>query len=378
MFRYTTQPTQSKCSVGCEHIDLVLMTDEILSSYESLDSSIKELDQVQCLMNNVHASIEYLHQFGKDAIPTLNIDKGLEELLCLPENLISAEKAVEELEHQNKSLWQRFVDWIKKIISSVREFFSKLFTFRKSKVEDVEKVSNAPDDKVANAAVDEVLSRIDDGLNELHKVKSDFLSNHDARMKQVDDNFDRIMKQVDILFNEEADAETRLTAMNRIGDSVIPGISKMHEELDSIDWDAVRKNLGVVSDKSREADERLKAVNADLNDLLEDLTDGSTESINIHISDNGNKIGQLAKKRSKSSKLKQLTEESNKFNQAVIKFHSDVEIKIKELENDQETLNKVQDRLRKIERVIAEISRLDVALVRQATFLTSRIARRVK
>ena len=99
-FAFNTQPvsqsTSSKQSGGL--VSLCAAQEKLLDSYMGLTESCRHLDEVTAVMDNIQTSIEMLKVHSNAAIPLLNFDAGLESLMGIPEKLITAEKAIEDLE----------------------------------------------------------------------------------------------------------------------------------------------------------------------------------------------------------------------------------------------------------------------------------------
>ena len=104
-------------------IDLLDIKNDLINAYESLTDSMKDVGAVQDIMSNIQVSLDLLSKYGQTAIPHLNLDKGLESLMGIPEKLITAEKAMEALEGEKKNLWQRFVAWVKEFCRKIVQFF---------------------------------------------------------------------------------------------------------------------------------------------------------------------------------------------------------------------------------------------------------------
>lgn len=121
-FSLTTEPVTAPKVVS--NLEVAELTNDIMTAYESLDEQIRGLNEVSALMDNIHTSLELLGTYGDSAIAQLNIDKGLEELLGVPEKMITAQKAVEGLGDKLHEMWKAFVEWVKSTVSKILEFFT--------------------------------------------------------------------------------------------------------------------------------------------------------------------------------------------------------------------------------------------------------------
>lgn len=131
-FKFDIEPTGAVEALS--PLQLAELNNELMEAHEGLTDSVKELDAVQEIMENIQTSQQLLAKHGASAIPQLNLDKGLEALCKVPENLLTAEKAVEGLGDAAKAAWQKFkdgvkqfVEWIKKIIATLITKFADLF-----------------------------------------------------------------------------------------------------------------------------------------------------------------------------------------------------------------------------------------------------------
>lgn len=109
--------------------ELLIAKQDIHRAWMNLDASIKQLDDVQQIMDNVSFSIEALAKYGTDAVKVLNVDKGLENLLGIPEKLITAEKAVNAMEGVMSNAFDAIKKWFKEFCQKVRAFVEKIKSF---------------------------------------------------------------------------------------------------------------------------------------------------------------------------------------------------------------------------------------------------------
>lgn len=100
---------------------------ELMDNYHQLRNLTDEAKELDDVVFKVNMSVDMLKTFGAQAIPYLNADHGLEELLGVKAELITAEKALEGFGETIKSFFDRIVEIIKKIIETVRNFVGKVF-----------------------------------------------------------------------------------------------------------------------------------------------------------------------------------------------------------------------------------------------------------
>lgn len=124
-FSLSTEPIVDTTSMSS--LEMASMTNDLMTAYESLDNSIKELNEVQAVMENITVSINLLKQYGDSAVCQLNIDKGLESLLGLEESMITAQKAIEGLGDAAKGAWETLKRWVMKIWLGLKTFLKALF-----------------------------------------------------------------------------------------------------------------------------------------------------------------------------------------------------------------------------------------------------------
>ena len=132
-FHFSTGVCPTKADeLHAVYIDAYLAAENFHQLERELDDHLREFDALVPLIDNVNDAIENLCLYGKDAIPTLNIDKGLESLMKVPEQLITVEKALEALDEQKKNLFQKFIDFVKELFTKihiwVKNFINKIRT----------------------------------------------------------------------------------------------------------------------------------------------------------------------------------------------------------------------------------------------------------
>lgn len=126
-FHFNTGVCPTKADeLHASYVDAYLAAENLRQIERELDDHLREFDALVPLMDNVNEAIENLRLYGKDAIPTLNIDKGLESLMKIPEQLITVEKALEALDEQKKGFFQRLIEWIKTFFEKTKRFIENL------------------------------------------------------------------------------------------------------------------------------------------------------------------------------------------------------------------------------------------------------------
>ena len=100
---------------------------ELMDNYHQLRNITDEAKELDDVVFKVNMSVDMLKTFGAQAIPYLNADHGLEELLGVKAELITAERALEGFGETIKSFFDRIVEIIKRIIETIRNFVGKVF-----------------------------------------------------------------------------------------------------------------------------------------------------------------------------------------------------------------------------------------------------------
>ena len=98
----------------------------MMTAYMELTDAERNFDEVCRAIANVELSIQMLKVGGDAAVSILNVDKSLESLLNLDAKLITADRAQEGLVDTAKDLFHKFVEWIKKVIAKIKEFWKHL------------------------------------------------------------------------------------------------------------------------------------------------------------------------------------------------------------------------------------------------------------
>ena len=100
---------------------------ELMDNYHQLRNLTDEAKELDDVVFKVNMSVDMLKTFGAQAIPYLNADHGLEELLGVKAELLTVEKSLEGFGDTIKSFVDRIIEIIKKIIANVRNFIGKVF-----------------------------------------------------------------------------------------------------------------------------------------------------------------------------------------------------------------------------------------------------------
>lgn len=102
------------------------MYDELLVSYMNLSDAERGMESVCEIINNINTSIALLKDCGTSVISGLNNDSGLEALMGISEKLITAEKAIEALEQEKKSAFEKFKEFVSNAFKFVADFIGKI------------------------------------------------------------------------------------------------------------------------------------------------------------------------------------------------------------------------------------------------------------
>ena len=126
-FRFdVSKPLTADEEVRNAKIDLFLDAEKIRELRDQITDEWRSVEGMTELMTNIDKSLELLSKFGADAIPQLNIDHGLEEMMHLDASLITVEKAVEALEGDQKTFMQKLIDWIKSFLDHIGQLIRAL------------------------------------------------------------------------------------------------------------------------------------------------------------------------------------------------------------------------------------------------------------
>lgn len=102
--------------------------DDLLISYFELDASFCNLKEVTDVMESINESVAILRMYGESAVKCLNVyGRALEDITGMDEKLLNAKSAIEALDDQRKTLFQRFIDFCKNFWESIKKFFASLF-----------------------------------------------------------------------------------------------------------------------------------------------------------------------------------------------------------------------------------------------------------
>jgi len=133
--KFSLEATRPSVVTTSDLSELVTAQETINQSWRSINISQKQLidnqsfNEVQQIVDNVNFSINAISKYGIDAIKVLNVDGSLENLLGIPEKLITAEKAVNALEGLVGDAWEKIKQWFKEFAAKVRAFCEKIKNF---------------------------------------------------------------------------------------------------------------------------------------------------------------------------------------------------------------------------------------------------------
>lgn len=125
-FSTASQPIVSAVTLQVDINHLSELHDGVLQSYVNLSEQERNINAVCEIINNINTSIVLLKNCGNTVIPGLNADHGLESLMGISEKLITAEKAIEALEQEKKSAFDRFKEFLSNAFKFVAEFIGKI------------------------------------------------------------------------------------------------------------------------------------------------------------------------------------------------------------------------------------------------------------
>lgn len=130
--------------------------EDLMCSYMELTDAQRDLDEVCQVMENIELSMKMIKTGGIDAVKLLDIDKSLEGLLGVAEEKLTVQAAQEGLGDAIKSGFNQFVEWVKKVLLAIRNFFFNRSKVLVAKAAAKEADTNAlnPDDFVGDATVD--------------------------------------------------------------------------------------------------------------------------------------------------------------------------------------------------------------------------------
>ena len=113
-----------------DQFTLLEATENLHQAWMDLTEAQRNMDEVCAVMENIHTAVDLINKFDKSAIPTLNVDGGLEALLQIPENVITAEKAMEGLGDAAKDAWEKVKGFIVRIFDSIKKYLQRKFSAR--------------------------------------------------------------------------------------------------------------------------------------------------------------------------------------------------------------------------------------------------------
>lgn len=262
MVSFTTTPLPVTTPV-VDRLELLRSQEELHQAWSDLTEAQKGMTEVQEIMENIQTSIAALTKYGQAAVEQLNVEGSLESLLQVPARLITAEKAQEGLVDTAKEMWDKFVNWVKQMISKLKEFISR-FLPQKFKVAETKllelKQSGATEGLIATEGIKLVdycetfISGAEKTINEIESIGSNishvFNSLDKASKRPADEKSrDQLKEELElIVFGKDSyfwkikDAFTKLEELNEAG--------KYPEEFDDVKLPtaSVDKLLKIVKD----------------------------------------------------------------------------------------------------------------------------------
>lgn len=365
----------------------------LLVAYMELSDAQRNLDEVCQAMSNIDISMKMIKTGGLDVIKMLNVDKSMEDLFGLAEDKITVKIAEEGFGQVTGELWTKFWEWIKRVAVAVRNFFASMFGFRKKKEEEVQEVASASDDIVIEAigALFNVNSVARKENIALDRIRSDMEKLGEVITKAAikEGDIERLSDEIDKLRNRTMKAANEWYAeMARFLDNhpkdanVITIVNELNNVFDD-QFKLVETGIDVLRTKLS----NVKEFN-DLDQELEKMTKiiGGNESLSSAASIEGNSVtinmfsaaARTVKQRCASSKMKQYNEKADACDRTVVKFHADLEVGLSKLKDHPEVLRQIASQIRKIENFISQLSNLDVTILKQSTYVTSKIAKHIR
>ena len=99
----------------------------MITAYMQLSDAQRDLDETCQIMANIEISLQALKSGDAAVLTMLNLDKGLESLLGVSADKITVGAATEGLGEALKNAWNKFCEFVKKIVVWIRDFIGKLF-----------------------------------------------------------------------------------------------------------------------------------------------------------------------------------------------------------------------------------------------------------
>lgn len=213
--KFTLEGSIAQTERSAEHYsveELLIAKQDIHNTWAKLDASIKELDDVQQIMDNISFSMKALDKYGVDAVKVLNADKGLENLLGIPEKLITVEKAVDAMEGVMGNAFDTIKKWFRQFCQKVKTFVEKIKSFfirekivEKTVIKTVEKEVPVEIVKEVKVYVDKIIEK---------KVEVPVEPTVTMEELQEIPSFSEFMKQAQILHSLTQQYNNAMNAIN--------------------------------------------------------------------------------------------------------------------------------------------------------------------
>lgn len=148
-------------------LDLLDAREAVREAWMDLDATVKQIDEVRTVMNNIDVAFKSIEQFGTGAVPVLNTDCGLESLLDVSTDLVTVDKAVEGLGEAAANAWQKLKELLKKLIEKIKGLFSKRDVVHKATIANLENIGKKTEEAKAEVKARPDESKVDTDVIEL-------------------------------------------------------------------------------------------------------------------------------------------------------------------------------------------------------------------
>ena len=369
--------------------DITEAYEGMMAAYMELTDAQRNLDEVCQVMENINLSMQILQSGSADAVKLLNIDKSLENLLGIAEEKIAVQTAEEGLGQAAVDIWKKFWEWIKKIAASIRNFFSSVFNFRKKKEADVQKVANSSDEAILKAI--EAISKVNATGRKIN-----------VSLDMIKSDMENLGKTIERAAVKEGDIEKLGEEISKLSFRLSKAANEWYAEMASflknppkdVTVIAVVQELNnKYNDQFSLIEEGCKLLRTKLNDrkVFDDLDNdlnklnniiNGNESLSSQVSLEDNQVtinmfsgaAKAVKHRCSQSSMKKTNANLDQFNKDIVKFHADLEISFSNMKDHPEISRQIASQIKKFEDLIRQISTLDVTILKQSTYVTSKIA----
>lgn len=272
--KYDLEDTKSSPAVETlSSIQMAELQEDFKNAYENLCDSVKQLDAVHDIMENIETSQRMLATYGSAAIPQLNIDKGLEALCKIPENMITVDKAVEGLGDAARDMWEKFRAWIKQIWLALKQLFKAIIGQNAQIIKEVEKVVEVI--KKEPVVVEKIVTKeVSNGVAEEEARAWEALANEaNAKLQASQEKVKELQTVVDALKSVKVEVQfdqSKLDAISSKLDSQNASVTaKLEAMLDAITDPAVKSQLEAIVKKLGTLDQHFSESNNKLKELTE-------------------------------------------------------------------------------------------------------------